>query len=94
MRTKLLALVTVAVAGCATQPQIQVQTVQVPMPVECQEPMPLRPVMPTEELGKDVNVAEWIRAAMAELLRRESYEERLRTSLDNCRKPIDITPIT
>jgi len=40
----------VVLGGCATKTHVEVQRVSVPIPVECKEPMPARPVMPTEGL--------------------------------------------
>lgn len=82
-----LGLISVALIGCASQPQVEVHTVRVPVPVVCQEPVPARPVMPTAQL-QEPTIAEWMRAAMAELERREGYESRLKTALDNCRAPL------
>lgn len=85
MSNKLLALIAVSLTGCASQ--VEVRTVKVPVPAQCQEPVPARPVMPTQQLEQPT-IAEWVRAAMAELERREGYEGQLRTALNNCRAPI------
>ena len=78
----------VTLAGCSATPQVQIQAVRVPVPVECREPVPARPIMPTEHLTRDATVADFVRAALAELERREGYEGQLLTALDNCRAPI------
>ena len=49
-----------------------------PVPVECREPVPDRPVMPTE--------------ALAEIDRREGYEVRLRAALQICTAPVAAKP--
>lgn len=75
--------------GCGTAPHVEIQRVAVPVPVECREPVPARPVMPTESLGAATTLDQFAQAAMAEIERREGYEVELRTALENCRKPID-----
>lgn len=88
MAPRLILLPLLLLAGCATEPQVQVRTVRVPVPIACQEPVPDRPSMPTEHLPHDATIADFTRAAIAELARREGYELQLITALDNCRAPI------
>ena len=76
-------------AGCATKKHVETQRVAVPIPVQCQEPVPARPVMPTDSLGGGATLDQFAQAAMAEIERREGYEVELRTALENCRKPIN-----
>lgn len=84
-----VATVVVACAGCSTAPaRVELRTVSVPVPIECQEPEPARPVMPTEQLVFGATVDQYAVASMAEIERREGYEGELRTALENCRKPI------
>ena len=73
------------VAGCAGTPKYT--RVNVPVPVECMEVVPDRPAMPTEALAP--GAAPWVllRAALAEIDRREAYEVRMRTALDACTSP-------
>ena len=70
--------------------QVEIQTVKVPVPLECREPVPARPAMPTEALRQQVrvDVDQFVQAALAELARREGYELRLLTALNNCRLPV------
>jgi hypothetical protein len=70
--------------------QAEVQIVKVPVPVECTEPVPTRPTMPTEALRQQahVDVDQFVQSALAELARREGYELRLLTALNNCRLPV------
>lgn len=75
-------------AGCATKKHVETQRVAVPIPVQCQEPVPARPVMPTDSLGGGATIDQFAQAAMAEIERREGYEVELRTALENCRKPV------
>lgn len=75
-------------AGCATKKHVETQRVAVPIPVQCQEPVPARPVMPTDSLGGGATLDQFAQAAMAEIERREGYEGELRTALENCRKPV------
>ncbi|AVQ84304.1 hypothetical protein [Variovorax sp. PMC12] len=87
-RLCLLAAV-VFVAGCtAPRARVELQQVNVAVPVECKEPVPARPAMPTEALRLGVTVDDFVRAALAELERREGYEGELLTALENCRTPI------
>ena len=76
-------------AGCATKTHVEIQRVAVPIPVQCQEPVPARPVMPTESLGAATTLDQFAQAAIAEIERREGYEVELRAALENCRKPIN-----
>ncbi|QFS64839.1 hypothetical protein [Delftia tsuruhatensis] len=88
MRAAILLLGALAMAGCGTTPRVEVQTVKVPLPVECREPIPDRPAMPTEALADDADPFELLRAALAEIDRRESYEVRLLAALISCTRPI------
>ncbi|AVS67838.1 hypothetical protein C8245_21135 [Paracidovorax avenae] len=75
-------------AGCAATPRVETVEVRVPVPVECREPVPARPAMPTEGLRPGANLDDFARAAMAELERREGYEVLLLVALEACRAPI------
>lgn len=81
-------LAALALAGCGSVPRVEIQEVKVPVPVECREPIPDRPSMPTEALADDADPFELLRAALAEIDRREGYELRLRTSLLACTRPV------
>lgn len=74
-------------AGCAA-PRVEMQRVSVPVPVACQEPMPTRPVYPTESLRPPVSLDAFAAAAMAEIERREGWEAELVAALESCHKPI------
>lgn len=87
MRAALL-LVAAALAGCGTTPRVEVQEVKVPVPVECREPIPGRPAMPTEALAEDADPFELLRAALAEIDRRQGYEVRLLAALMLCTQPV------
>lgn len=79
-----------AMAGCSTAPaRVEVQQVKVPVPVACAEPVPDRPVMPTEAMEPGVALFVLFRAALAEIDRREAYETKLRVALENCRRPVE-----
>ena len=56
------------------------------VPVACQESEPERPLMPTEHLAGDADVDNFVRSAIAEIERREGYEEQLRVALGSCRR--------
>lgn len=71
--------------------RIEVQTVKVPVPVECREPVPARPAMPLEALRArpgPVDLDQFTQSAIAELARREGYEIKLLAALTACRKPV------
>lgn len=87
-RCVLRATVIVALAGglgaCGMAP---LQTVKVPVPVECDVQVPARPAMPTEGLSPGVDVDRFSAFAMAEIELREGYEGELRAALTECVKP-------
>lgn len=73
-------------SGCtATLPQ----ATHVPVPVECREEVPDRPVMPTEALQFGAGLDAFVQAATAEIERREGYEARLMAALVSCTKPLE-----
>lgn len=88
MRAAILPLATLALVGCGTVPRVEVHTVKVPVPVECRELIPDRPSMPTETLADDAGPFELLRAALAEIDRREGYEVRLLAALIACTRPV------
>lgn len=70
---------------------VELQTVKVPVPVECREPVPARPAMPVEALRArpgPADVDQFVQAALAELARREGYERQLLAALTACRAPV------
>lgn len=82
-------LIPLVLAGCgATAPRVEVQRVNVAVPVECKEPIPERPVMPTEALRPGATVDQFAQASMAEIERREGYEVQLVAALAICTRPI------
>lgn len=85
-RLHFLAVLALFLVGCATTPGVA--TVKVSVPVECRETVPDRPVMPTEQFTEKPALDEFLRAARAEIERREGYEIKLRTALEACTAPI------
>jgi hypothetical protein len=84
-----MCLAALVLAGCAAPPpRVEIQRVNVPIPVACREPAPERPAMPTEALRPGGTMDDFARAAMAEIERREGYEGQLLTALESCRKPV------
>jgi uncharacterized lipoprotein YajG len=73
-------------AGCAGAPVVT--TIRVPVPVACQETVPDRPAMPTEEFKAKPTLDQFAQASMAELERREGYEKKMRAALEGCTAPI------
>lgn len=85
MRLILIAA-SMVLAGCTTMPAVT--TTNVPVPVECRETVPDRPVMPTEEFKTKPSLDEFTKKAQAELKRREGYEGKLRAALVACTDPV------
>ncbi|CAN7411858.1 hypothetical protein LJR074_002611 [Acidovorax sp. LjRoot74] len=75
-------------AGCETAPRVEIQRVNVAVPVACREKEPERPVMPTEALRPGATVDQFTQAAQAEIERREGYETTLVTALRACLSPL------
>jgi len=85
--TRLSTVVALAgpLAACGVAP---IQTVKVPVPVECRVEMPMRPAMPTEALAPGVDFDRFSASALAEIELREGYEEELRAALAICTFPL------
>lgn len=82
-----IACASLLLAGCgATMPPAT--TTKVPVPVACQETVPDRPTMPTEQFKAKPKLDELTKAALAENERREGYEVKLRTALEACTAPL------
>ncbi len=85
MRAAVLLLGLLALVGCASL--APAGRTLVPVPVDCLEPVPDRPVMPTELLLPGAQPWMVMRAALAEIDRREGYELQLRAALVACKAP-------
>ena len=90
--TSILIAACALLVGCAGQKHVEIQQVKVSVPVECREPVPDRPVMPTEALAPGVALFELVQSALAEIDRREAYEVRLRAALQICIAPAKPSP--
>ena len=86
----LAAIAAVLLTGCGTTTTLQ--TVKVAVPVECQERVPERPAMPTAALKPGVKLHDFVKAAQAEIERREGYEGKLLAALTACTRPIEDAP--
>ncbi len=76
----------VLLAGCGgTMPVLPARTA---IPVECKEPIPARPAMPTAILNPASSLDAFVQAAQAEIELREGYEGELVTALSACTKPV------
>ena len=84
MRAMCLIAACAVLAGCGTARTVQVS---VPVPVACQEAEPARPVFPTESLQPGAHPVVLLRAALAEIDRREGYEVQLVAALRACTTP-------
>jgi hypothetical protein len=77
-------------AGCGgTLPVIPARTA---IPVECKEPIPARPAMPTDNLAAEPTLDASVQAMQAEIVLREGYEGQLVTALSACTKPVRSSP--
>lgn len=84
----LAALATSILVGCsATGGAVTVKTA---VGVECRAQKPERPVFATEALRKGADVEQYVRAARAERLQRDGYEEKLVAALDECINPVAV----
>lgn len=85
-RLHFLAAPALLLSACSTTPVLT--TIKVPIPVACQEKVPDRPIMPTEGFTEKPALDQYVRAARAEIERRQGYETQLRTALEVCTAPI------
>lgn len=77
MRILILGML-VLLTGCGiAPPPVEIQRVNVAVPVECKEPTPPGPVMPTEALRPGADVDQFAQSTTAEIERREGYEIQL-----------------
>lgn len=85
MRAIALIAASALLVGCGSVKHVQVK---VPVPVACAEQAPERPAMPTDALQP--GVAPWVllRAALAEIDRREGFELQLVAALRACTAPV------
>lgn len=74
-----------SLTACGVAP---IQTVKVPVPVECRVEVPARPAMPTEALSPGVDLDRFGASVLAEIELREGYEHELRAALGECIKPL------
>lgn len=89
MKIAIVLIAACALSACAVGGKsVEIQHVNVAVPVECQEPTPERPVMPTEALRPGATVDQFTQAATAEIERREGYEVQLRAALAVCTAPL------
>ncbi|MCT6721681.1 hypothetical protein N4G42_25055 [Acidovorax sp. K2F] len=89
MKTAISLIAACALSACsAGRNHVEIQRVNVAVPVECKEPIPDRPVMPTEALRPGADVDQFAQAAMAEIERREGYEGQLVAALVICTRPV------
>ena len=70
----------VYLTGCAGAPT---ESIIVMRP--CMADVPERPIMPTENLAADATLDDFVRAAIAEIERREGYELVLRAAFVFCK---------
>lgn len=89
MKIAIALIAACALSACgATRNHVEIQRINVAVPVECKEPIPARPVMPTEALRPGATVDQFTQAAQAEIERREGYEVQLVEALAICTRPL------
>jgi hypothetical protein len=77
-RNRWLLSVLIALGGCATAPQKEVQRVEVPVAVPCPSPaLPPRPHLPLSDLPLDASAADIARATAASLQAVSGYAQAL-----------------
>ena len=84
-RKLLLLACALVLAGCGT---VRTVRVSVPVPVACLEAEPARPAYPTEALAPGAPPFILLRAALAEIDRRQGYETELVAALRACTAPL------
>lgn len=72
-------------AGCAAKPKQPTVAIMTPCTIET----PSRPNMPTEDLPADVTLDDFVKSAIAEIERREGYEQLLLQSLIFCKSGVN-----
>lgn len=80
-------------AGCTTTKEttpVELQKINIAVPVPCQVATPERPAMPTEALAPGADPFGLLRAALAEIDRREGYELKLLSALEACTRSIQV----
>ena len=81
----ILAGAALALSGCAAKVQQPApQVVLKPCTIET----PQRPIMPTEDLPADATLDDFVKSAIAEIERREGYEQLLLRSLIFCKSGV------
>lgn len=70
-----------ALSGCAAPQQ---HGAQAPILTTCGATIPERPIMPTEHLSQNATLDDFVKSAIAEIERREGYEQLLLQSLLFC----------
>lgn len=85
MRAIALIAASAFLVGCGTVKHAQVR---VPVPVACAEQVPERPSFPTDALQPGAEPWVLLRAALAEIDRREGFEVQLVAALRACTAPV------
>lgn len=85
MRAIFLIAASALLVGCGSVKHVQVK---VPVPVACLEAEPARPVFPTESLQPGAPPFVLLRAALAEIDRREAWSVELLAALRACTAPV------
>ena len=85
MRAIALIAVCAVLAGCGATRTLKVS---VPVPVACNETVPQKPEWPTEQLAPGVPPFILLRAALAEIDRRDGWETELVAALRACTAPV------
>lgn len=81
-----MAAIVLVLTGCfETLPVVPARAA---IPVQCKEPIPARPAMPTDNLTPESSLDDGVKTMQAEIVLRDGYEVQLVTALTACTAPI------
>lgn len=78
------AILVLFLIGCASNPIMTPQRVEIPVTVPCHIDMPTKPEWPLDIIPKDAPRDIWLRAALTELNLRTAYEFGLAAAIISC----------
>ena len=88
-KNNLIIISLLSLSACATQePLVRVvtQKVEIPIPVACVTPLPIKPEYNVPKLTIDHNMFEKTKAYIADEQLRKGYEKELLVALNSCRQ--------
>lgn len=79
-------ILALALAGCASQPEVRTITQQVLVPVPCDPQRPARPTWAVDSLPLNAEIDVMFRALRADRQRAKGYISELEASLNSCKQ--------